>query len=217
MHCIWAYQGNPFGELAPTSTTGYVLNLHYPGQYYDAESGTNYNVFRNYEPAVGRYQQSDPLGLLGGISTYAYVGSNPLSSADPLGLWQFTVTGGEYFAISITFGDNSGQWNFGAYGGFGEGLSGSFNPNDSGTEDCGSYYGIEGSGRLGAFDGIDGDFWAGFAGGTSAGLTLNDPIDTYQAWGFEEVNGEPQPLGSPSLVLGVSTFVGIGGTWFGSK
>jgi RHS repeat-associated protein len=83
---LWAYQGNPFGEQQPTSSAGYVLNLRYSGQYYDAESGTNYNVNRNYEPAVGRYQQSDPIGLRGGISTYAYVSGNPLSHRDPLGM-----------------------------------------------------------------------------------------------------------------------------------
>jgi len=82
----WAYQGNPFGEQQPTSATGYVLNLRYPGQYYDAESGTNYNLNRNYEPAVGRYQQSDPIGQAGGISTYGYVHSTPLNGVDPLGL-----------------------------------------------------------------------------------------------------------------------------------
>ncbi|OOG55630.1 hypothetical protein B0E48_13455 [Rhodanobacter sp. C03] len=82
----WAYQGNPFGEQQPTSTTGYVLNLRYPGQYYDAESGTNYNLNRTYESATGRYLQSDPIGLAGGISTYAYVGGNPLDGLDPLGL-----------------------------------------------------------------------------------------------------------------------------------
>jgi len=81
----WAYAGNPFGEQLPTSTTGYVLNLRYPGQYYDAESGTNYNLLRNYEPAVGRYQQSDSIGLLGGISTYAYAGGDPLLRTDPKG------------------------------------------------------------------------------------------------------------------------------------
>ena len=52
---IWAYAGNPFGEQQPTSSSGYVLNLRYPGQYFDAESGTNYNVNRTYEPATGRY------------------------------------------------------------------------------------------------------------------------------------------------------------------
>jgi len=82
----WAYQGNPFGEQQPTSTTGYVLNLRYPGQYYDAEIGLNYNVNRDYDSATARYIESDPAGLAGGISTYAYVGSNPLSKVDPLGL-----------------------------------------------------------------------------------------------------------------------------------
>lgn len=102
----WAYRGNLFGEKQPTSTTGYVLNLRYPGQYYDAESGTNYNVYRTYEPATGRYLQSDPIGLDGGISTYAYVGNNPLSYTDPLGLVKWSGTygslsggaiGGSYF------------------------------------------------------------------------------------------------------------------------
>jgi RHS repeat-associated protein len=82
----WAYQGNPFGEQQPTSTAGYVLNLRYPGQYFDAETGTDYNLFRTYEPATGRYLQSDPIGLSGGVSTFAYVGGDPLSYTDPLGL-----------------------------------------------------------------------------------------------------------------------------------
>jgi RHS repeat-associated protein len=82
----WAYQSNPFGEQKPTSTTGYVLNLRYPGQYFDAETGTNYNLFRTYEPATGRYLQSDPIGLAGGISTYDYGLNNPLMYVDPMGL-----------------------------------------------------------------------------------------------------------------------------------
>jgi RHS repeat-associated protein len=81
----WAYAGNPFGEQQPISG-GFVLNLRYPGQYYDAESGTNYNMFRTYEPAIGRYQESDPLGLRAGMSTYAYVSGNPLNHSDPFGL-----------------------------------------------------------------------------------------------------------------------------------
>jgi len=85
---IWQlpYQGNPFGEKQPTSSSGFVLNLRFGGQYYDAESGTNYDVNRTYCAACGRYQESDPIGLAGGISTYAYVGGDPLSSVDPLGL-----------------------------------------------------------------------------------------------------------------------------------
>ncbi|MHB1273936.1 MAG: RHS repeat-associated core domain-containing protein, partial [Rhodanobacter sp.] len=90
----WAYQGNPFGEQQPTSSTGYVFNLRYPGQYYDAESNTNYNVFRTYEAATGRYLQSDPIGLVGGMSTYAYVRGDPLNGIDPSGLAGFFVTYG---------------------------------------------------------------------------------------------------------------------------
>jgi len=82
----WAYQGNPFGEQAPTSASGYVLNLRFAGQYYDAEAGTIYNGHRHFDPSTGRYLQSDPIGLAGGLSTYGYTNANPLGAVDPLGL-----------------------------------------------------------------------------------------------------------------------------------
>ncbi|PMQ05792.1 putative deoxyribonuclease RhsA [Dyella sp. AD56] len=82
----WSMKGNPFGEQQPTSTNGFTYNLRFPGQYYDQESGLAQNVNRDYEAAIGRYVQSDPSGLGGGLSTYAYVGSQPLGNVDPLGL-----------------------------------------------------------------------------------------------------------------------------------
>jgi RHS repeat-associated protein len=88
----WAYQGNPFGEQVPASTTGYALNLRFAGQYWDQESGFLYNIHRYYDSATGRYIQSDPIGLTGGINTYGYVSSNPLSSTDAEGLQEDTVT-----------------------------------------------------------------------------------------------------------------------------
>jgi RHS repeat-associated protein len=86
---IWqlAYQGNAFGEQQPTTSGGFAYNLRFPGQYYDVETGLNYNVHRYYESATGRYDQPDPLGLAAGPSVYAYVGGNPLGHTDPLGLF----------------------------------------------------------------------------------------------------------------------------------
>jgi RHS repeat-associated protein len=81
------YQGNPWNEVAPTSN-GYTYNLRAPGQYFDVETDLFNNGFRDYDSATGREIESDPTGLRGGVSTYAYVGGNPLSYIDPLGLAQ---------------------------------------------------------------------------------------------------------------------------------
>ncbi|MBT2117486.1 DUF2778 domain-containing protein [Dyella sp. LX-66] len=83
----WLYQGNVFGEKQPTSVSGYALNLRFPGQYYDAESGGFYNIHRFFDPATARYLQSDPLGLDASVSTYAYAESDPLKFVDPYGLY----------------------------------------------------------------------------------------------------------------------------------
>jgi len=82
----WPYVGNAFGELAPTSATGYVLNLRLPGQYYDAESGLSDNVMRTYESATGRFPQPDPSGFNGGLGLYVYSQNNSLNNSDRWGL-----------------------------------------------------------------------------------------------------------------------------------
>ncbi|KAF4529273.1 hypothetical protein B566_EDAN017775 [Ephemera danica] len=82
---VWAQRAEAFGK------TNVVLekvenNLRFPGQYYDQETNTHYNYFRDYDPNVGRYRQVDPIGLLGGNNVYAYVEANPTGFIDVNGL-----------------------------------------------------------------------------------------------------------------------------------
>ena len=62
------------------------IPLRFAGQVFDADTGLHYNYFRDYDPWTGRYIQSDPIGLEGGLNTYGYVQGNPLRFVDPAGL-----------------------------------------------------------------------------------------------------------------------------------
>ena len=83
---VWQSEQEPFGEV--TATTNVVeQNLRFPGQYYDVETGLHYNYFRDYDAGIGRYVQSDPIGLLGGANTYGYASGNPIKKTDFYGLF----------------------------------------------------------------------------------------------------------------------------------
>lgn len=66
--------------------TRVVFHLRFPGQQYEAESGLHYNYFRDYEAGTGRYVESDPIGLMGGVGTFIYAFGRPVHSFDPNGL-----------------------------------------------------------------------------------------------------------------------------------
>jgi RHS repeat-associated protein len=92
----WAILDNPFGENQPDpdpdgNEVSFIMNLRFPGQYYDVETGLHYNYFRDYEPGTGRYVESDPIGLRAGMNSYTYVGGNPLRLIDFLGLTQCDI------------------------------------------------------------------------------------------------------------------------------
>jgi RHS repeat-associated protein len=88
---VWRWDADPFGKTPVNEdpdgdTQFFAFHLRLPGQYLDSETGLHYNYFRTQDPATGRYLESDPIGLAGGINTYGYALSSPVLYFDPFGL-----------------------------------------------------------------------------------------------------------------------------------
>jgi RHS repeat-associated protein len=82
---VWEADYEAFGGV-DIGTQSFTNNFKFPGQYYDVETGFNYNYHRFYDPQIGRYLTPDPLGLVGGFNLYVYVQNNPINFIDPYGL-----------------------------------------------------------------------------------------------------------------------------------
>jgi RHS repeat-associated protein len=115
---VWRWdQQEPFGVTVPDENPSglgaFEFPLRFPGQYFDKETNLHYNYFRDYDPQLGRYIQSDPIGLYGGINTYAYVGNVPTTLVDPSGECPWCVAGavvGATLNIATQLSQNGGNW-----------------------------------------------------------------------------------------------------------
>jgi RHS repeat-associated protein len=113
---VWRWDhAEPFGvnvpDENPSALGAFDLPLRLPGQYFDKEDNSAYNYFRDYDPSLGRYGRSDPVGLKAGLNTYAYVASAPLSWSDKFGL------AGEGSGFSTRYGNWCGKnWSGGKAG-----------------------------------------------------------------------------------------------------
>jgi RHS repeat-associated protein len=114
----WQANYSPFGQ-ADLVVANIEQNLRFPGQYFDSETGLHYNYHRDYDPALGRYLQSDPIGLAGGMSTYGYAQNNPYVFSDPTGL----LSVAEANTIGSTIGGAIGGGINGALSGAGIGTT----------------------------------------------------------------------------------------------
>lgn len=90
-----------------------ILHSSAYGMYYDKETGTNYNVKRDYVPSSGRYVQSDPLGLRAGNNTYVYVTNDPMTRIDPTGEfgWDTVVIWGARLVSTFNDAVELANWN----------------------------------------------------------------------------------------------------------
>ncbi|MGU2029679.1 RHS repeat domain-containing protein, partial [Pseudomonas aeruginosa] len=144
----WQWQSDAFGRGEALSQGSTQVNLRFPGQYYDAESGLHYNYFRDYDPETGRYVESDPIGLEGGINTYGYVNANPINQTD----WRGTVPDQICLAACITVGTVTGGYVGTVVGGLAGGAGGTLVLPIGGTI-SGGVAGASAGGAIGAIGG----------------------------------------------------------------
>ncbi|MGH7022512.1 MAG: RHS repeat-associated core domain-containing protein [Caulobacteraceae bacterium] len=206
-----SYDNDPYGNAL--QGTAPVTDFVYAGLFYNADSGLLLATNRVYSPAIGRWLSRDPAGESADPqgNLYAYVGGNPVSGADPSGLWQITIQAGAGVGGIFTFGNNggngalNGQWNYGGYIGAGEGLSATIDPSNRGCQQPGVNYGLQGAGEIGVGPEVEAEAHA-FGRQPWWNINLGFPGTALGA----SIGSEGAPV--PILGFGESAVAGVGGT-----
>jgi len=97
---VWSTTYQPFGTTGNVSAS-ITQNLRFSGQYADVETGLSYNLYRYQMPNMGRYLESDPIGIFAGPNTYAYAWNQPTFFEDRLGLDPCTTNAGQSIQLTI--------------------------------------------------------------------------------------------------------------------
>lgn len=202
---VWRSEKTPFGE---DDTPGIIgEDARFPGQIFDEETALHYNYFRDYDPSLGRYIQSDPIGLQGGLNTYNYVEANPLNAIDPYGLWSLSVEGYFFAGGGVSIAYSNGTLEILGRLGVGFGAGASYDPFGTPTphsESCGSGYIATTSLQAGASVGAK-----PFAIGGSYTASTGNAVTTPQGGGFQSFSPTTvSPNVSPKVGFGIGASVG---------
>jgi RHS repeat-associated protein len=200
---VWASDYLPFGEA--TVTVNQLENpIRFPGQYYDAEMGTHYNYYRNYDPSLGRYIQSDPIGLEGGLNRYGYADIY----IDPLGLWSFSVEAYRGIGGGLSISYSNGTLEILGRIGVGFGIGATYDPFGTPTphsDPCGYGYIGTTSFQASASTGI-----RPFAIGGSYTASSGNGFTTKEGGGFQSFSPTViSPTGDVKLGLGFGASIGV--------